>query len=100
MSTRTSSVGILFALAACSAPKAEAPAGDAIECALEGAAEFARICTAQRDGGQLVLHRPDGGFHRFAVTPGPHLESLDGAEAAVAIAITNGAAENDVGGDK
>ena len=106
MSTRISSLFLLFTLAACSETQtntqvlaeaevnqmAEAADDGKINCALEGSAEFARVCTLDREQGPegliLVARHPDGGFRRLRVTQdGRGVEAADGAEPAeVAIA--------------
>ena len=55
-----------------------------IECALHGAATFARTCTLERAGnGGLVVRHPDGGFRRFTAA-GDGLVTSDGAQKASA----------------
>lgn len=108
MSTRTSSVGALMLLAACAQERGdEAVAAEAqadIECALYGAATFARECTIERglDGDIpiLVVRHPDGAFRRFEVADdGDALETADGAERA-AILPREGGLEVTVGLDR
>ena len=58
-----------------------------IECALDGAAEFERVCEVERaevDGVKsLTVRHPDGGFRRFDVlTDGHGLAVADGADQA------------------
>lgn len=106
MSTRISSVIPLLVLAACQQADtntqvlaeaevnqmAEAAEDGKINCALAGAAEFARVCTLDREQGPegliLVARHPDGGFRRLRVTNDGHgVVAADGAEQAeVAIA--------------
>ena len=79
-------------LAACSQGATEAPAADPdddnlIECAVAGAAAFARECRVEQsrvDGAPiLVVRHPDGGFRRFEVmADGTGLAAADGAQAA------------------
>src|SRR6478735_10915580 len=91
-------------LAACT-PAAQAPDPDSlIECALAGAATFARDCAVEqvREGGSLVLvvRHPDGGFRRFDVlTDGHGLAAADGALAAQ-VSMRDGGIEVAVGGDR
>jgi hypothetical protein len=94
MSTRTSSAALtlLLLLAGCQVrEEGERQAGaaddDAIECALDGAARFERVCAVERaelDGGRaLTVRHPDGGFRRFNVlTDGHGLAAADGADEA------------------
>ena len=53
-------------------------------CALDGAADFAPVCRAERKvvpgGTILVVRQPDGGFRRFEVE-GDLVRTADGAEA-------------------
>ena len=75
-------------LAACSggAPGA-AQGGERVACALDGAADFAEICAADRvavgDQRLLVVRHPDGAFRRFVLTAdGRELSAADGADEA------------------
>ena len=69
MSMRIFSLGSLLALSACGVqPAGEKPSGEAIACALDDAPEFADVCTLERSGAEVVVHRPDGGFRRFAAS--------------------------------
>jgi hypothetical protein len=87
---RTSSAALLLLVTACSSGASEvAPPDpdDLIECALAGAASFARDCAVERSeeeaGLILVVRHPDGGFRRFEVlTDGRGLASADGADRA------------------
>lgn len=116
---RTSSAAaILLVLAACSAEKdaaarggsPSAAAGEAdvgpetIECALHGAASFARECVVERapQGSELylVVRHPDGAFRRFKVLKdGRGVAAADGADEAVT-SISNGVLEATVGKDR
>jgi hypothetical protein len=78
-------------LAACSAQApADEPAAEQenlIECAVAGAAAFARECRVQQtqtDGAPtLVVRHPDGGFRRFEIlSDGTGLATADGAQPA------------------
>jgi len=91
MSTRISSLGAaLLLLAACSQEATETPPVDPdnlIECALAGAAAFARECEVEESRAEgaavLVVRHPDGGFRRFEVTgDGTGLATADGAQPA------------------
>jgi hypothetical protein len=105
MSTRISSVAALAVLAACS-QAAETPDPDSlIECALGGAAEFARECSVERiyvmNVLELTVRHPDGGFRRFAVTEqGRVVAPADGAEAAAVTPREGGEIEVAVGADR
>lgn len=97
----------LLPLAACSPSASETPPPDPdslIECALAGAAAFARDCTVEQvregDGLTLVVRHPDGGFRRFEVlTDGHGLASADGADRAQ-IAVHGAGIEVAVGADR
>lgn len=73
-------VPLLLALPACS--QGEPMRGETIACALDGASEMTRACMLEIDGdnGDFVVHRPDGGFRRFAKQPDGSFEPADGAE--------------------
>lgn len=79
----------ISALAACSgagsSPEQQV-AGTIVECALDGAAQFAPQCNAEQvedDGRKLiVVHRPDGGFRRFERQDDGGLAAADGADKA------------------
>ena len=65
--------------------KASAARGEAIACALGGAAEFKPVCAVERDRQGdtlfLVVHHPNGGFRRFEVLrDGRGLAVADGAD--------------------
>jgi len=67
------------------AATSEAVASQAIECALQGAAEFASDCSVERSGqgagAILVVRHPDGGFRRFEVLADERgLAPADGAQ--------------------
>ena len=73
---------------AAASPASAAPQDDRIDCALRGAAAFARECTIERapQGGvlYLVVRHPDGAFRRFKVLEdGRGVAVADGAEEAV-----------------
>ena len=109
MSTRTSSAAILLLLAACDAPDAAgAPQAanpeNLIECAVKGAADFARECLVEESRAEgatiLVVRHPDGGFRRFEVTSdGTGLAAADGAQAAQ-VSMREGGIEVAVGTDR
>lgn len=110
-----SAIGLLALLAACGrgADENRIAAADArqaadngrIECALQGAADFARACTLDRiaadDELTLVVHNPDGGFHRLIVThDGRGVAAADGAEQAQVTIAGPGMIEVAIGGDR
>lgn len=76
-----------------------------IECAVEGAAEFERVCTLERvsepQGTGLILRGPGGGFRRFLITAdGRGLVAADGAVPAVVTPISDDLIEVAVGDDR
>jgi len=96
-------------LAACNSSSHQTPESAAdsgqIDCAPQGAAEFKRVCTLDRvegaDGLELVVHNPDGGFHRLLVTKdGRGVVAADGAENAKVTIVGAGQIEVAIGGDR
>lgn len=56
-----------------------------LDCALDGAAEFARVCEIERASGEgreiLIFRHPDGGFRRFEIVrDGRGIVPADGME--------------------
>ncbi|MEO5866607.1 MAG: hypothetical protein ABIS14_08585 [Sphingomonas sp.] len=120
MSTRISSATLLpLLLAGCGEgkhdhavlAKVEAEQRDAAEakgeiaCAQNGAHDFARVCTVDREHGRdgliLTVRRPDGAFHRLLVTrDGRGVIAADGAEKAVVTVIGTAEIEVALGGDR
>ena len=89
----------LLLLAGCAQPAAE-PKAETIACAIDGAADFADVCTVERKGTRLVVHHPDGGFRQLEITSNGAITALDGADAAQSIAIANGMVEAQIDGDR
>ena len=117
MSTRISSAFFVsLLLAGCGGAKsgenavdrqdaAQAPDNGQIDCAPAGASDFSRSCTLDRidgdDGLTLVVHNPDGGFHRLLVTKdGRGVISADGAERAKVTIAGPGRIDVAIGGDR
>lgn len=76
-----------------------------IECAPEGAAQFAYVCAIDRvqsqDGLYLTLRQPDGGFRRLLVTKdGRGVIAADGAEQVVVMPLTPDRIEVAIGGSR
>ena len=97
----------LLALSACAKPESDNLAGERIACALDGASAFADDCTVERSGLQFVVHRPDGGFHRFeaasdtGITSVPKgLSTADGAEGLQVTPLADGRMELAIGADR
>ncbi|MBA4773071.1 MAG: hypothetical protein H2054_08180 [Sphingomonas sp.] len=112
-------IATLTPLAACGSPqpkattltKVEAGQGRAADdagqilCAPQGATSFERVCTLDRvvtpAGLMLTVSKPDGGFHRLAVTrDGRGVIAADGAEAALVSVVDNATIEVAIGGDR
>lgn len=76
-----------------------------IECAPEGAEQFAYVCAIDRvqsqDGLFLTLRQPDGGFRRLLVTKdGRGVIAADGAEPAVVMPLPPNRIEVAIGGSR
>ena len=95
---------LLCFVAACEGPPAASSAEERIECAIEGAAAFERVCTVERTDGPevlLTLRSPDGSFRRLAVTgDGRGVAAADGAEAATVAVVGKDLIEVSVGSDR
>lgn len=96
---------LLAALAVSSCGEtAETSSTPAIECALNGAADFAADCTMERaedDGTNiLIVRHPDGAFRRFELgVPGEGITTADGMQAAE-VSRGDGMVELRVGSDR
>jgi hypothetical protein len=77
---------LLLVPSACGSPPAPAVAEERIECAVDGAAAFERVCTLERIAGpeiRLTIRHPGGGFRRLIATrDGRGVVAADGAEPA------------------
>ena len=109
---RISSAGALLLLAACSqdAPgetlAAEADPSNVIECAIGGAAVFARVCVVERTprvgGTILTVRHPDGSFRNFTVNfddidaPGGPKDAFDTADGSQRALVTTAESHTDV----
>jgi hypothetical protein len=76
-----------------------------IECAPEGAEQFAYVCAIDRiqsqDGLFLTVRQPDGGFRRLLVTTdGRGVVAADGAEPAVVMPLPPNRIEVAIGGSR
>ena len=97
-------LGALLLAACAGEPEAEAVAGQKVECAIGGAADFAPDCTMElhegEDGRSAILRHPDGGFRRFQLgVPGQGLITADGMEPAEVV-TGEGMVEVRVGSDR
>lgn len=94
---------LLPLLAACGGPPA-ARVVDRIECAVDGAAAFERVCTMERIAGREILftlRSPSGSFRRLAATEdGRGVMAADGAEAANVTVIGKDLIEVSIGSDR
>lgn len=92
-----------FLLAACGGSPA-AKAEDRIDCALDGAPAFERVCTVERAPGHdvlLTLRGPSGSFRRLVTTQdGRGVMAADGAEAANVKLVGEGLIEVSIGSDR
>lgn len=95
---------LLCPIAACDGPPAAPAAQERIECAVDGAAAFERVCTVERTPGVeviLTLRSPSGGFRRLAVArDGRGVTAADGAEPATVAVIGRNLIEVSIGPDR
>lgn len=85
-------------LSACSG-QSEDLRGEPIACALEGRTDFADHCRLQRQGTEMLVVRPNGGFHRLGEVGG-RLVAIDGAEQPRVTRIASGMVEVAIGSDR
>ena len=76
-----------------------------VDCAVDGAAEFAHVCTIERnvtkDGLTLTVRAPSGSFRRLLVTKdGSGVAAADGAEPAKVTVVGAGRIEVALAGDR
>jgi hypothetical protein len=91
---------LLPLLAACGGPP-PAPAFERIECAVDGAAGFERVCTVERGRGRLTLRGPSGSFRRLVIAKdGRGVAAADGAEPATVAVVAKDRIEVSIGGDR
>jgi hypothetical protein len=105
MFLRTFSLGIMIALAACSAAPedkvATAAPDDRIECATGGAIDFTRACAVEKgEGTALVLRHADGGFRRIDLAPDGTITASDGSDDPNGKALPDGRFELTLGSDR
>jgi hypothetical protein len=95
---------LLCLVAACDGPPAVPEAHERIDCAVDGAAAFERVCTVERIAGAeiiLVLRSPSGSFRRLAMTrDGRGVAAADGAEPAAVTVVRNDLIEVSIGSDR
>ena len=94
---------LLLSVAGCGGPPA-ATADDRIECAVDGAVDFERVCTIERTPGREMLftiRSPSGSFRRLVVTQdGRGVMAADGAEAAKVTVLRKDLIEVSIGDDR
>ena len=94
---------LLPLLAACGGPPA-AGAEERIECAVDGAAAFERVCIVERTAGRdvlLTLRSPSGSFRRLVATQdGRGVMAADGAEPAAVRVVGKDLIEVSIGADR
>jgi hypothetical protein len=94
---------LLPLVAACGGPPA-AKVEERIECAVDGAEAFERVCIVERTAGRdvlLTLRSPSGSFRRLVATQdGRGVMAADGAEAATVTIVGKGLIEVAIGSDR
>ncbi len=94
---------LVFLLAACGGPPA-AKAEERIECAVDGASAFERVCLVERTAGRdvlLTIRSPSGSFRRLVATQdGRGVMAADGAEPATVTIAGKGLIEVSIGADR
>ncbi|HEU0100003.1 MAG TPA: hypothetical protein VFQ67_14675 [Allosphingosinicella sp.] len=94
---------LLPLLAACGGPPA-AKVEERIECAVDGAAAFRRVCVVERTAGRdvlLTIRSPSGSFRRLVATrDGRGVMAADGAEPATVAIVGKGLIEVSIGTDR
>ncbi|MEA3064915.1 MAG: hypothetical protein QOJ27_1361 [Sphingomonadales bacterium] len=97
------SVALLLPLLSACGPRA-APPDALVECAVDGAAAFARVCTVARSPGPetvFTIRSPSGSFRRLVATgDGRGVMAADGAEAATVTVIRKDLVEVAIGTDR
>lgn len=95
---------LLLFVAACGGPPPASTAGERVECALDGAASFERVCTVERTSGPetlLTLRGPSGSFRRLVATrDGRGVRAADGAEPATVTIAGKDLIEVSIGPDR
>ena len=95
---------LLLVVVGCGGPPAATRAEDRIECAVDGAAEFKRICTVERTAGPeilITLRSPSGSFRRLVATrDGRGVAAADGAEPGTVTIVGKDLIEVSIGSDR
>lgn len=91
-------------LAACGGPPAATKVEERVECAVDGATAFERVCTVERTPGPEILftlRSPSGSFRRVVATrDGRGVVAADGAEPATVTVIGKDMIEVAIGSDR
>ena len=94
---------LLPLLAACGGPPGP-EAASRIECAVDGATVFTRVCTVERSPGpaaRFTIRAPSGSFRRLLVTTdGRGVVAADGADPAVVTLLGDNRIEVAIAGDR
>lgn len=94
---------LLLLLAACGGPP-DTRTEERVECAVDGAADFAPVCTIERTAGRdalFTIRSPSGSFRRLVATrDGRGVMAADGAEAANVRVIGRDLIEVSIGADR
>jgi hypothetical protein len=95
---------LALVLSACGGPPAATPPRNLVECAVDGAAGFERVCAVERSSGPetvFTLRSPSGSFRRLVATrDGRGVMAADGAEAAEVKVIGKDLIEVSIGPDR
>ena len=105
MFSRIFSLTLAFAVAGCGTngedKVATAAPDDRIECAVGGAADFARACAVERgEGTMLVLRHADGGFRRIDLAADGTITAADGSDEPNGKVMPDGRFELTIGSDR
>lgn len=94
---------LLLFVSGCDSPSG-VTAEERIECAVDGAAAFARACTVERTRGRdiiFTIRSPNGSFRRLVATrDGRGVMAADGAEGASVKVVGPGLIEVSIGPDR
>jgi hypothetical protein len=83
----------------CGTSTGDVPAGDRMDCAVEGS-ELANVCTVEKGAGILTIHHPDGGFRRLIIDGKGALSAADGADIATTEKRADGRTVVQIGRDR
>jgi hypothetical protein len=105
MSLRISSFSLALILASCGSKGedkvAAAAPDDRIECAIAGAAAFAKSCAVEKgEGMTLILRHEGGGFRRIGLAADGTISAADGSDEAQGMPLPDGRFELNLGSDR